>query len=256
VTTQLPEPHSISERLEKIERENRVLKRIGVVVLSFLAALVIMGQAKPRRTIEAESFILRDSAGRMRAEINMDQSGTPALTFYDEHEGRGSYFREGDLMFLRKEEFTRMNATGVTVNNQEGHIDLGTEGLRLKITSTTDPVFGYASLGIDPALNHKGVVGPALTLFGNKGQGFAQLDTTDGPRLHLEPGMWEGKLLPGGFVDITSEGPLVQVSDQQGVTAAIGRIELKEKDSGRKVWTPTASVVLLDKDKIRWSAPN
>jgi hypothetical protein len=91
---------------------------------------------------------------------------------------------------------------------------------------------------------------------GNLGQGFAQLDTADGPRLHLEPGMVEGKLQPGGFVDITSEGPLMQVTDQQGLTAAMGRVELKEKDSGRKVWTPTASVVLLDKDKVRWTAPN
>lgn len=27
----------------------------------------------------------------------------------------------------------------------------------------------------------------------------------DGPRLHFEPGVWYGKLLPGGFMGIASE---------------------------------------------------
>jgi hypothetical protein len=68
--------------------------------------------------------------------------------------------------------------------------------------------------------------------------------------------MVEGKMLPGGFVDISSKGPLMQIADQQGFIAAMGRFELEEKATGRKLRTPTASIVLADKDKIRWSAPN
>lgn len=158
-------------------------------------------------------------------------------------------------MFLSKGGFTRVSSSGASISNQEGHIELGTEGLRLKITSTGAEAFGYASLGMVPALEHQGVVGPALTLQGNRGKGFVELDTADGPRLHLEPGMWQGKVLPGGTVDISADGPIMQLADQQGLTAGIGRFALIEKDTGRKVWTPTASVVLLDKQKILWSAP-
>jgi hypothetical protein len=69
MTTRLSEPHSITERLEKIETENRLLKRFGLVVLSLVATVSVMGQGKPERTVEAERFILRDPGGRMRAEI-------------------------------------------------------------------------------------------------------------------------------------------------------------------------------------------
>jgi hypothetical protein len=131
---------------------------------------------------------------------------------------------------------------------------LGTEGLRLKITSASEG-FGYASLGIGSSLADKGVVGPALVLAGNKGQGLVELDTADGTRLHLDPGLWEGKLLPGGSVDITAEGPLIQIADQQGLTAAIGRFELRNKETGHVLRTPTASFVLAGKDRVLWTAP-
>jgi hypothetical protein len=92
-------------RIEKLESENRGLKRIGGLVAVIGASLLLMGQAKPNRTVEAESFVLRDPQGRLRATLDMwheapmlrlyDKSGTwrawlslagngePALTFYD-----------------------------------------------------------------------------------------------------------------------------------------------------------------------------
>jgi hypothetical protein len=137
----------------------------------------------------------------------------------------------------------------------EGHIDL--EPLRVRITSTLpNNIAGYASLGIGSSLEQEGAVGPELVLFGNKGQGFAQLDTADGPaRLHLEPGMWNGKVLPGGNIDLTSKGPLIQVSDQRGFTATVGHSQLEAKSTGKRLNTSAASVVLSVKDKVLWFAP-
>jgi hypothetical protein len=255
MSIQTSDLHSLSERLERLEKENRALKRFGIGVLSLLAAALVMGQARPERTVEAEKFVLKDASGRMRGEFGLDNSGTPALAFYDESGTRGSDFREGDLMIPKKEGFTRMSSSGVMISNKEGHIELGTAGLRLKITSSGAEAYGYTSLGMVPSLEHEGVVGAGLTLQGDRGKGFVALNTADGPRLHLEPGMWQGKVLPGGFVDITADGPLVQVADQQGLTVGIGRFGLVEKDTGRKVLTPTASINLLDKEKILWSAP-
>jgi hypothetical protein len=73
--------------------------------------------------------------------------------------------------------------------------------------------------------------------------------------LHLEPGVWDGRVLPGGFVDITSDGPLFQLSDQQGLRVGIGQVELKEKQTGRMLKTGAPSIVLAGKDKVLRSAP-
>jgi hypothetical protein len=85
-------------------------------------------------------------------------------------------------MFVAKDEMARLSANGLSVSRtREGHIELGTEGLRLKITGNPSGGFGYVSLGMVPSLTREGVIGLALALQGNKGQGFAELDTADGP---------------------------------------------------------------------------
>lgn len=102
----------ILSRIERLERQNRILKR-GALVCSvfiaslFIASLALTGQvqhktpapraAKPApappalpQNIEAQSFILKDANGRKRAELSMggegpsfkllDQSGTALVT--------------------------------------------------------------------------------------------------------------------------------------------------------------------------------
>ena len=43
-----------------------------------------MGQARPSRAIEAQSFVLRDSSGIKRAELAV-VNGSPILRFFDAH---------------------------------------------------------------------------------------------------------------------------------------------------------------------------
>jgi hypothetical protein len=69
-------------RVQKMERENRVLKLGGLVVLLAVAAVIAMGQAATKRTIVADEFILKDSAGNKRATLGLDR-GEPALTLFD-----------------------------------------------------------------------------------------------------------------------------------------------------------------------------
>jgi hypothetical protein len=59
-------------RIEKLERENKRLKLVVMLAVVFVCALVLVGVAKPTRTIEAEQFILLDSHGRTKLTI-----GTP-----------------------------------------------------------------------------------------------------------------------------------------------------------------------------------
>lgn len=103
----IPEKDAILSRLEQLESQNRRLKRGALACLVAISSFVFMGQAKRKtatkppttppapaftmpKDIEAESFILKDTNGRVRAELAMsgtgpslklrDQSGTPLIT--------------------------------------------------------------------------------------------------------------------------------------------------------------------------------
>jgi len=79
-----PTMEALAQRLEKVEQQNRRLKRVGVVVLALAVAGIIMGQAMPgARKVEAEEFVLRDAAGNVRAELVAFKDGL-ALTLLDE----------------------------------------------------------------------------------------------------------------------------------------------------------------------------
>jgi hypothetical protein len=92
---------SLESRISQLEKERRTWKRIGLASLLFLACIGLMGQAKQRRTptptpppatppptpgpkiVEAESFVLKDTNGRVRAELAMSGAG-PSLKLRDE----------------------------------------------------------------------------------------------------------------------------------------------------------------------------
>jgi AMIN domain-containing protein len=80
---------TLTDRVERLERENTRLKRLGAVALLGLAALFVAGQlqraagaAGPTR-IEAERFLLRDAVGAIRAALEMGSDGTPRLALLD-----------------------------------------------------------------------------------------------------------------------------------------------------------------------------
>lgn len=67
-----PEVDMLAKRVGRLERENRLLKLIGIGCGLGIAVLLLAGADKKPRTIEAEKIILRDSRGRARVTI-----GTP-----------------------------------------------------------------------------------------------------------------------------------------------------------------------------------
>ena len=98
-----PEKQPLEVRIERLERQNRLFRRGALTCLIALVSVGLMGQTKhPRKAatapaapvmpekIEAGSFIMKDSNGRVRAELSMaatgpafkllDESGTPLMT--------------------------------------------------------------------------------------------------------------------------------------------------------------------------------
>ncbi len=104
-----PEKDPILVRIERLELQNRILKRGALACLVAITSVGLMAQAPKKSTrapapkpapapaepvlpknIEAESFVLKDSNGKVRAELSMsgtgpsfklrDQSGTALVT--------------------------------------------------------------------------------------------------------------------------------------------------------------------------------
>jgi hypothetical protein len=74
---------TIELRLARLERENRRLKSVGLVLIVALASLFLMGQVRPAREITAEKFTLVDGAGSTIAVLGRVEvgpaPGMPAL---------------------------------------------------------------------------------------------------------------------------------------------------------------------------------
>lgn len=86
----------VTERIERLERDNRRLKCLATLMLLGIAAVGLMGQALQdrvtanvvlARTVEAQSLVLRDGAGKVRALLETDPAGPITLTLSDK-EGR------------------------------------------------------------------------------------------------------------------------------------------------------------------------
>ncbi len=85
------EIETLARRVDRVERENRLLKRAGVLALAVIAALVLMGQGtmktappgKPGKIVGAEQFIVHDARGGVRAELGTLPNGTVRLVLYD-----------------------------------------------------------------------------------------------------------------------------------------------------------------------------
>ena len=81
----------INARAEKLDRENRRMKKIGFVAIVFASVLLMSGQAKMNRVVEANEFHLVDESGKVRARLSMVtvsdtslmQKDIPNLSFYD-----------------------------------------------------------------------------------------------------------------------------------------------------------------------------
>jgi len=83
-----PTLDKLVKRLDRLEGENCWLKRIVALVVVGIAAVVLMGQAKPRKVakvIEAEKFVVRDKNGIVRAALQISAKAEPSLDLYDKN---------------------------------------------------------------------------------------------------------------------------------------------------------------------------
>lgn len=102
---------SLAVRIEKLEKQNRLLRRLGLAFLLVPACFAVMGQAGPARTIEAQSFVLRDSIGIKRAELTMAKNDA-VLRFFDSKERQTSAVSDGFIFLVDPQRTKATNEAG------------------------------------------------------------------------------------------------------------------------------------------------
>ena len=78
-----PTLQALADRVNKLEVQNRRLKLAGLAVVIMASAVLLMGQARSTRAVEASEFRLIDANGKTRARLAVGVGGGPTLTFFD-----------------------------------------------------------------------------------------------------------------------------------------------------------------------------
>lgn len=148
------------DRIGKLERQNRQIKRIGAVSLIVLASLVVMGQASPDRsvtaqTVTAREFVLSNSYGEAQARLFVE-NGAPVFEF-----------KKGTLAFLKvrsqgEEAFTHISPAYIQLANGKGvGTSVSAGGLML--------ADGKVALGPHPGVNQVFVLPTGVSIYDKEG---------------------------------------------------------------------------------------
>lgn len=91
----------LAERVAKLEKSNRRMKRALLLVVSALAAALVLGAGPARRIIEGERFAFRDASGKERLTLDSSPQG-PVCVIHDAN-GKPSF-----KVYINKEGYFQM----------------------------------------------------------------------------------------------------------------------------------------------------
>ena len=67
-----PQPGEILARLRRLEAQNRLMKRLVLLLFVSSGAIFWMGQARTVRNVEARKITLKDAKGKRKAELGIE----------------------------------------------------------------------------------------------------------------------------------------------------------------------------------------
>jgi hypothetical protein len=215
----------LASRVDRLEKQNRLLKQGGLAVLLLGACLMVMGQARPGTALGASSYTLRDSSGKKRAELLLDSESpgakpTPTLRFFDD--------KGNQTLFLSS---TRLELAGQS--------DLGTNII-------LDDAKGVARADLGLADEQSFVL-----LNDDKGAPRIRMELNHGlPKIALQ----DAGEIPRLGMAIIDDKPSIGLEDPEGYSAVLGSTSLLMPGTGKG--SPAASLILFGKDgNSLWAAP-
>ncbi len=234
----------LSDRLARVEREHRRLRRLGAAAVVGLAAVVLLGQAAPdtvAQTIEAQQFVLRDPSGRIRAVLHVRADGLPQLDFRDAAGTlRVSLGVFGEMAALRLTD-AKGKGGAILRTHQDNRPGLtfmdGTDTRRMTLFLSHN---GSSTLAFSDSRRASRLV---LNSIENGPMGLFFYDA--GGRLR-------------SLLDVEPDGsPALAFFDENRMSRAIlGHTELAGRRNGTVERRQASSLLLFDKTgKVIWSAP-
>jgi|SRR6516164_1744404 hypothetical protein len=270
----------VERRLEKLERQNRVLKCWGLAALLALGTLVAMGAVQSSQTLTAQKLVITDVSGKPRAVLAGNATG--AMLGFTKPQGviGASLVVEGDDSTLTLGGPAR-TATSISIeargsrawlraqapNGDVAHFGLDVDGPRLSISNAVNesaslhveengPSLLLQAAGTRGAAARIGVLSgtPSLRLLG-AGGGLAPSASLSilesGPALALS-----GDENTSAWLRASKNGTSLKLEDSEGYNATVGSSGLVTPRTGETHTTSAASVVLFDKQKnVIWKAP-
>jgi hypothetical protein len=272
--TQNLEMQQVMDRLERVERQNRWLVRGGLALALSCGIVLLMAQKSLARSIEAQKFVLKDTAGEMRAELHMTDTGpelaiwgnsrsVPDIRLLPDKAGPSLALGAGQDFVLLDDVVgapelhlnTRKARAGLTLDNDVPELALYTQEARAFVSVDKDePHLGLlrGDAAVAASVSNDG---PNLGL-NSTGKGIALLSLDkDQPhlRLYSPEGNKDG---PGVYLAVDAGRPNFSLKDFEGFNTSIGSDALIVPKTGEKSQTSAASIHLFDKDgHLLWSAP-
>jgi hypothetical protein len=256
----------VTERLDRLERENRRLKRIGGVVLVGLAAIVLMGQAMPgkaAKVVEAEKFVVRDTAGHARIILGSQPYGGYGVHLYGDDGETRAILAEGPV---GQGGYLSLSATR-TASSARLSVSPGWVSLKMDATQRTKDDARLegefqrkATQGATPEERRE--AGQMITAWPRDGY-TAIIDVMSMPtgmqRAEVEIGHEVTPIKRDNAVTLwsTRNGPSLTISDEQGHDRTVlGHAELKDVRTGSVEQRPASSLILFGEDgRVIWKVP-
>jgi hypothetical protein len=130
--------NALTARLEKLEKQNRRTKQVGIVILILIGSVLLMGQAATKTTLEANEFLLKDATGKVRGRLDISNA-EPQLVF-THNEKSGSILNGNGLTFI--------NGDSIAILRTEQGSNGPTSALRLIGPGESEGSFGVNANGI------------------------------------------------------------------------------------------------------------
>jgi hypothetical protein len=259
---------SLVARVERLERENRRLKRITLAAGVLAAAGLLLAPSAPKKeppkVLKAREVQVVDDQGVARITMKIEANGDPALSITGT---KGSGLRMGLAQgrpSLSLSDETRVRAV-LEVGKDAAALDFddadGRRTARLEAGANTGLLLGDAkSVGAEASLT-LGEKGPSVSLSSPGDVGDASVTLLASPT--FGPLIAASKGLAAARLNVSYQGePSVTVSDSEGRDRAVlgvTKLEIERKKRGKvveKQKTDPSSLVLFDREEtVVWKAP-
>jgi hypothetical protein len=285
MTDEGTEYKALVERIGKVERENRRMKRLALALLILPSALLLMAQSPATQVVVANQFILKDASGHTRARLWFGPKPTKSpkavlLTFYDSTGTR-------DLISLTAdsaEHSANLNLGGLITGSPSLTLLADAKGSYASLESTSNKLQGI-QLSAETEKSRLFLSGTGDLLKG----GVNLTDGTEGGELHVKDAQHNASvdilangrdgvsivdrdgrsvLLVGDHLSFGDsqqnlpavlyggkDGPFLNLGDAQGFNVQLG-VSKTVTTTGQHRTSSAASLRMFnDKGEILWSAP-